>query len=329
LILYRTAGAWGPGTGANLSAVQVDGNFYDLATRVRDIELHPAAPTQITAFNAIGNQLYIHMSDGTVQGPLTLPVVRWRSRGQWQPSTVYSVDDVIVAPDSSTYLVMVTHTSGTTFAAGANDGQGHTFYSLLLQVPSLNIPAGGANGAVLTKNSPNSYDLVWRMPGVPDGGVAGQVLQKYSNQNQDAGWSDLILTELYDVSIGVLRDGDYLRWSTVANQWVNQPRPMLNVLTATSWAPVTGDEGSFLVLTNGATATTIRIPNNSTQAFPVGSELHVHQDGTGPVTIVGETGVTLRYHAAYTNRLLGQYATATVKKTNTNEWRLFGLLAGA
>lgn len=82
-----------------------------------------------------------------------------------------------------------------------------------------------------------------------------------------------------------------------------------------------------MVLTNDTTATTIAIPNDSVQLFPTGAELHIHQDGTGAVTVVGDTGVTVYRHAYFSNQLLGQYATATVKKTGVNEWRLFGLLA--
>ena len=101
------------------------------------------------------------------------------------------------------------------------------------------------------------------------------------------------------------------------------------VLTASSWSPVVGNEGAFMVLANGSTSASVVVPNDSTQNFMIGTELTVHQDGTGVVSIVPGTGVTLRYHAGFINQLLGQYATATVKKTAANTWRLFGLLAGA
>ena len=101
---------------------------------------------------------------------------------------------------------------------------------------------------------------------------------------------------------------------------------MLRVLSAPSWAPVLGDDGAFMVLANGATATTVTIPADATQLFPVGTELHIHQDGTGLVTVAAEPGVTILKHVSFSNNLLGQYATATAKKTAANEWRLFGLL---
>ena len=81
-------------------------------------------PVEITSFNAVGNQLYINMSDGTVHGRITLPAVRWFFRGNWQTNTVYARDDVVVAPNSAVYLVTFSHTSGTSFSAGASDGAG-------------------------------------------------------------------------------------------------------------------------------------------------------------------------------------------------------------
>jgi hypothetical protein len=45
--------------------------------------------------------------------------------------------------------------------------------------------------------------------------------------------------------------------------------------------------------------------------------------------VAADTGVTILKHASFSNQLLGQYATATVKKSAANTWRLFGLLSGA
>lgn len=330
MILYRTDGAWGAGTGANLTAAQVDGNFYDVSTRVQFLELNPPQPIQIASFSSIGEHLYIYMSDGSVHGPLTLPTTHWFNRGSWKPNTGYSVDDIFNAPNGSVYLVEFDHLSASTFDPGANDGQGHDFYSLLLSMPANSLPIGGGAGYVLTKQSSNNYDVAWATVPPPLGGARGQFYGKFSDNDGDAAWLYVAIDSLGDVFITApLSDGDYLRWSTGAGQWINQPRPIFNVVRETSWAPVVGDEGSFMVLINGITDTTIVIPNDSTQNFQVGSELHVHQDGTGSVTIDGEPGVNIYRHASFSNKLLGQYATATMKKSGPNEWRLFGLLQGA
>jgi hypothetical protein len=331
MLLYRTAGAWGPGVGANLTPAQVDANFYDISTRVQFLELHPPEPVLITSFTTNGDQIFIHMSDGTINGPVTLPVVRWNSRGAWTPSTVYFQDDIVIGPDSAVYLVKRNHTSSaSSFDPYANDGAGHDYYSLLLTVPAATLPTGGGPGYVLTKATTANYDVVWGLPQAPAGGSAGQVLQKNTATDGDASWNTLAFGDLGGMVIDATpADWDYLRWDAAAGQWINQQSLTLNVLSASSWVPAVGDDGAFMVLTNGTTATTITIPADATEPFPVGTELHIHQDGTGVVTVTADTGVTIRKHVNFSNHLLGQYATATVKKTAANEWRLFGLLAAA
>jgi hypothetical protein len=332
MIIYRTGGAWGPGVDANLAPAQVDGNFYDLDSRTKNLELHPVQPVQITSFQSVGNQLYIYMSDGSVQGPVTLPTQKWYFRGNWAPNTVYAIDDVFSGPDGGAYIVTYDHTSQTSFDPGANDGHGHDYYGLLLKPAASTLPIGGASGSVLTKSSDTDFAVTWATIPIPPGGQATQVLTKFSVAPGDGGWDWPTLSNLFDVFIGAfypLTDGDYLRWSAGEGRWTNQPRPMSNVVEASSWDPVVGDEGTFMVLTNDTADTVITIPNDSTQNFAIGSELHVHQDGTGKVTIVGDVGVVILKHASFAAQLLGQYATASVKKTAANEWRLFGLLSGA
>jgi hypothetical protein len=271
------------------------------------------------------------MSDGTVKGPLALPAVRWNFRGNWTVSTAYALDDVFVGPNGAVYVVIFAHTSSaSTFDPGANDGNAHDFYSLLLSVPQVTLPVGGDSGSVLLKASQNDYDWIWGTPQAPAGGTVGQVLQKNSSVNGDAGWQTLFLNDLRgNVTLGTPSDWDYLRWNAATSRWINQRPGTLNVLRSTTWSPVVGDDGAFMVITNSATNVTVPIPADSSQPFPVGTELTIHQDGVGTVTVAGDSGVTILKHASFSFSLLGQYATATVKKTAANEWRLFGLLASA
>lgn len=330
MILYRTAGPWGSGVGANLAADQVDGNFWDLHTRIQYVELNSPKPVQISSINSVGNQLYIYMSDGFVHGPVTMPVVRWRFLGDWRPVFFYAVDDVVIGPDAVIYIVTWNHTSGGTFDSGASDGLGHNLYTLLLRVPGNVIPVGGSPGYALTKITGANYDMGWMPTGVPPGGSVGTVLQKNTSTSGDASWNTLVLDDIGDLNLSSTpAEGDVISWSVSGDSWVNRQPPTLRVLRATSWAPVIGDGGSFMVLTNGSVNTTITVPADATQNFPIGTELHIHQDGMGAVTVVGESPVIMRRYAGFTNVLLGQYATATVKKTASNEWRLFGLLTPA
>jgi hypothetical protein len=162
-IIYRTAGPWGAGKGANLVAGEVDGNFYEINNRL--ITTEAAIPTlvSISFFEVAGNSFYIHMSNGTIQGPFTLPQLAWNFRGAWTPNTVYYVNDVVTI-NGSVYMVTFNHVSALVFDPYATDGQGHPYYGLLLTEPSNVLPKGGNIGDYLYKQSANDYDCVWSPP---------------------------------------------------------------------------------------------------------------------------------------------------------------------
>src|SRR5262245_48618041 len=93
MIIFRTNGAWGAGKGSNLTAVEVDGNFYDPEQRLSVIEALPPAAAGISHFSIVDDQLTVHMDDSTTRGPYELPVFVPVFRGEWQPSTPYSRGD--------------------------------------------------------------------------------------------------------------------------------------------------------------------------------------------------------------------------------------------
>ncbi|TIM09126.1 hypothetical protein [Mesorhizobium sp.] len=99
-IVYRTTGAWGVGQGYNLTALQVDGNFYDLDQRIQAIEDNPPEPVNISNITVVGTQMTIYLEDATVFGPFTLPQANFR------PSVVATVATNTHAPvlaDANSY----------------------------------------------------------------------------------------------------------------------------------------------------------------------------------------------------------------------------------
>lgn len=70
---------------------------------------------------------------------------------------------------------------------------------------------------------------------------------------------------------------------------------------------------------------TITVPPNSSVEFPVGTEIEIVQFGTGTVTIAAGSNVTIRSKDSKL-AIDGQYAGATLKKIDTNEWLLIGAL---
>lgn len=71
--------------------------------------------------------------------------------------------------------------------------------------------------------------------------------------------------------------------------------------------------------------TTFVIPTNASVAFPTGSQIVFTRGGTGEVGVTGAVGVTINSSNNYRN-LKNQYSGASVVKTDTDSWYMFGEL---
>jgi hypothetical protein len=114
-LTYRTVGPWGPGKGVNLQPTEVDSNFWQLAEDIVSLQSNPAVPNGIASISVSGTQMTIYLNDGSVMGPFTLPILMFRWRGEWQPSTSYAELDVFTVLNTGIFCVLIAHTSGTTF----------------------------------------------------------------------------------------------------------------------------------------------------------------------------------------------------------------------
>ncbi len=128
-ITYRTAGAWGPGKGANLTAGEVDGNFHGLATRLATVETNPAQPARIETITSSGSALTITLDNGEVFGPLPVPAAALRFMGSWAPGTPYLKNDV-VRYGNDVHYIAADHTSGPAFSTTQTIG-GVAVYQLM------------------------------------------------------------------------------------------------------------------------------------------------------------------------------------------------------
>lgn len=131
-IVYRSV------KGSNLTPTEVDGNFSDLDGRTTILEAQlPALTFEELDFSVSGSDFYVHIGTATY-GPYALPVFSFVDlfRGEWLPSTSYSINDLFTAP-GGLYVVIFAHTSGSTFDPNANDGMGHDFYQALLVNPAI------------------------------------------------------------------------------------------------------------------------------------------------------------------------------------------------
>lgn len=92
------------------------------------------------------------------------------------------------------------------------------------------------------------------------------------------------------------------------------------VSAATKTLAVT-DRGSWMRFT---VANTLTVPTNASVAFAIGEVLNGIQVGSGQVTVVGDTGVTVNKPTGYNSKTRGQFSAFSLVKVATNEWDLVG-----
>lgn len=107
----------------------------------------------------------------------------------------------------------------------------------------------------------------------------------------------------------------------------------LKTVTGTSYTLTDADNGKFIEFT-ASTAITVTIPThasgNISSTSVVGSPtFHLCQAGTGTVTVVAASGVTLLKPASMSASTLEREAVVTVKRRGSNSYRIFGLLGAA
>jgi len=123
-------------------------------------------------------------------------------------------------------------------------------------------------------------------------------------------------------------DGDVLSASDVnsTNEGVNDLAfGQFNAQTGTTYTLALTDVAKVVSLTNAA-AITLTVPENSSVAFPIGTQILLYQGGAGQVTISPAGSVVIRSQGTKL-KLYGQYAVAGLLKVATDEWVAFGNLA--
>ena len=124
--------------------------------------------------------------------------------------------------------------------------------------------------------------------------------------------SDLLIISKSDGSGGY--DSKYITGAELANVTID---------TKTISYTVTLADANKLIEINNASANALGVPLNSTDAFPIGTQILVTQLGTGQTTITPTSGVTLRSSGGKL-KIAAQYGIATLIKRATDEWYVAG-----
>jgi len=107
-----------------------------------------------------------------------------------------------------------------------------------------------------------------------------------------------------------------------ANVWILfSTTAWVNTQTGTTYTLVASDAGKLVTLSNAA-AITLTIPANSSVPFPVGTIVNLLALGAGTVSVAITTDTLVSKGSA--TDITGQYSAATLVKTGSTTWCLFG-----
>jgi hypothetical protein len=137
------------------------------------------------------------------------------------------------------------------------------------------------------------------------------------------GWAGegLDLAELADTDIDTPVAGDLLAYD--GTDWINKGPFAPVVVVAGSRTAQLSDAGSYLRFTSG-TAVNLTIPPQSSVAWRADSAIEGEQGGSGKVTIVAGSGVTVNVATGFELASREAFSVFGLKRTAENVWTLFG-----
>jgi hypothetical protein len=100
--------------------------------------------------------------------------------------------------------------------------------------------------------------------------------------------------------------------------------PVINISTNARTASYTLilSDASKIIEMSSTSANTLTVPLNSSEAFPIGTQIIVLQTNTGQTTIAGSVGVTV--NATPGLKLRSQWSSVTLIKRGTDSWVAIG-----
>ena len=115
------------------------------------------------------------------------------------------------------------------------------------------------------------------------------------------------------------------KWTGVVWEFVGVGSTLLIAEKTASYTLVLSDKDKLIEM-NSSSANTLTVPLNSSEAFPIGSQINILQTNTGQTTIAPvDSGVTINGTPGL--KLRARWSSATLIKRAENVWVLAGDLA--
>ena len=138
----------------------------------------------------------------------------------------------------------------------------------------------------------------------------------------DASEESLTITGTDGQNALVVADGDVSITDklTVTGQIVTHL--LVSTDSTTTHAPALGDENAYILTTHG-TGITVTLPQDSAQAFAIGTTIYYERNGAGTLTFAAGTGASVTSKDS-TLTCGDRYTTVAAIKIGTNAWSLIG-----
>lgn len=127
----------------------------------------------------------------------------------------------------------------------------------------------------------------------------------------------------FDTRLGSAAVGDLLAWNGSV-YYPRGPGVRINLRSESAYTLALSDAANVLVALSSSTPVSLTVPSDASVAFPVGSQIHLAQLGSGQVTVVPASGVVV--NASPGLKLLDQYSGAELIKVSANRWWAVGRL---
>jgi hypothetical protein len=148
-IRYVTTGAWGAGSGTELTPAQADENVYTLSLRLAALE---AAGIDATITLVQSGSTVTFYADGVSIGSITLPTSTWAHRGEWAAGATYFIGDIVTVTSNGVFLVTTEHVAASNFPGAGAD------YTRLYTFPNpAEVVSVSADSLILTSAHANKY----------------------------------------------------------------------------------------------------------------------------------------------------------------------------
>jgi len=95
----------------------------------------------------------------------------------------------------------------------------------------------------------------------------------------------------------------------------------INNQTVGQYTPTLSDSNSYIRM-NNSSPNNIEIPLFTNVAFPIGTQIHIRQAGTGQTQFTGD--ILINGPTGFTFKLNGKGSTATIVLVSVDVWDLFG-----